>query len=263
LFAGEELVVFGRYRIEGRERTRPLVVAGRRNGRTERFTARVTFPLRATQNAYIPRLWAARKIAALSQALRLNGPNAELEDEIRDTALRYGLLSEYTSYLVREPLDVATRGVRDTAARGRRLGGALSSRAPSAAHGVVAVEAARLRQEQRRVKSSREADELEEKMLADRHDANVRHVAGRFFAEREGIWTDVTHTDSLTVIDVAAFSDAHFALLRSIPELAPYTSAFDRVLVAGKTISIRVGADGATRLTVRRMQQLVRAFRGR
>ena len=35
--------------------------------------------------------------------VRLNGANPELVEEIRQTALRYGLLSEYTSYLVQEP----------------------------------------------------------------------------------------------------------------------------------------------------------------
>ena len=109
LFAGEELVVFGRYQGRG-EGT--LSVSGRRSGRTERFGTTASFPGRAEANDFLPRLWASRKLGELTRQVRLNGGDPELIEEIRQTALRYGLLSEYTSYLVQEPGVLADADLR-------------------------------------------------------------------------------------------------------------------------------------------------------
>src|SRR5207249_11744493 len=58
---------------------------------------------------YVQQLWAARKAGALASDLRLHGPNPEIVSELKRLALRYGILTEYTSYLVQEPGVVAQR----------------------------------------------------------------------------------------------------------------------------------------------------------
>ncbi|MGH7574255.1 MAG: VWA domain-containing protein, partial [Longimicrobiales bacterium] len=100
LFAGEELLIFGRYEGAG---DGVVAISGQRNGRAERYAASASFTDHGADNNFIPRLWASRKLGALAQQVRLNGADPELIDEIRNTALRYGLLSEYASYLVQEP----------------------------------------------------------------------------------------------------------------------------------------------------------------
>src|SRR5437764_10615940 len=112
LFAGDELVVFGRYRGEGR-RQRSVTVTGRRNGREESFTTNARFGDENAGSDYIPQLWAARKAGALSRELRLHGPNSELVSELKRLALRYSILTEYTSYLVQEPNQVVVRPLFD------------------------------------------------------------------------------------------------------------------------------------------------------
>src|SRR6266513_6551280 len=114
LFAGDELVVFGRYRGAG-SGERSLTITGRRNGREERFGTTARFGGEASGNDYIPQLWAARKAGALSRELRLHGPNAELVSELKRLALRYGILTEYTSYLVQEPNQMVVRPLFDRA----------------------------------------------------------------------------------------------------------------------------------------------------
>src|SRR6059036_176423 len=75
-----------------------------------RSTSRpVRFGGEASGNDYIPQLWAARKAGALSRELRLHGPNSEIVSELKRLALRYGILTEYTSYLVQEPNQVVVR----------------------------------------------------------------------------------------------------------------------------------------------------------
>jgi Ca-activated chloride channel family protein len=106
LFYGEELVVFGRYSGTG---SGPLVVTGERDGRTERFTADAAFPASAEGGEYIPRLWASRRIGDLTRQIRLEGASPSLVQEVRDLGLRYGVLTEYTSYLVQEPVTAWNR----------------------------------------------------------------------------------------------------------------------------------------------------------
>ena len=204
-----------------------------------------------------PRLWAARKIGWLSQKLKRKGRNRKLEQEIRETALRFGLLSEYTSYLVQERNEVVTR-----ATPAMHVDAIQAVGSPAQAHGALAVEAARLRQAQRTVRTSKDADRFAEEVLARRNHAEERHVAGRLFVERAGVWTDIVHADSASVFEVEAFSEAYFVLLRSLPELKPYLMAFERVVISGKNVSIRVSDTGAARLSARRARQLVESFRG-
>src|SRR6185437_4673787 len=100
LFFGEELVVLGRYHGSA---TGDLVVTGERNGRRERFATRADFRSRQDDNDYIPRLWAARRVGDLTRQIRLEGAAPDLVSQVRDLGLRYGILTEYTSYLVQEP----------------------------------------------------------------------------------------------------------------------------------------------------------------
>jgi Ca-activated chloride channel family protein len=68
LFFGEELVVMGRYRGAGRG---TLVVEGERLGRRERIDVVADFPASTRANAFIPPIWAARRIGDLTRTLRL------------------------------------------------------------------------------------------------------------------------------------------------------------------------------------------------
>ncbi|HSG46238.1 MAG TPA: VIT domain-containing protein, partial [Longimicrobiales bacterium] len=104
LFAGEELVLFGRYSGQGEGAVR---IRGQRSGRAERFAVEAAFPRTDEANGFIPRLWASRKLGHLSRQIWTEGETPGLVEEIRTLALRYGLPSPYTSYLVQEPEIVA------------------------------------------------------------------------------------------------------------------------------------------------------------
>jgi Ca-activated chloride channel homolog len=247
LFAGDELVVFGRY--VGTSREGRVSVRGARAGRSERYTTTGAFPASENGNDFIPRLWAARKLGVLQQAIRLHGANPEIIEEIRETALRYGLLSEYTSYLVQEPTQVADR-----------FGGGLPA-VPMAqeATGAAAVGRAKMDAARRQARNASELAAVDEEMLKAGHMGQAQHVAGRLFVERNGVWTDLRHTDSLRVVTIAPFSPAYFELLRQLPELTAIVQRFDRVLVAGRSVSLRFDATGRT--TAADVSDVVARFR--
>ena len=259
LFAGEELVIFGRYQTDGDESGR-IAIEGRRGTRAELFSTATTFARHSEANDYIPRLWASRKIGFLSQQLRLNGPSDELVDEIRKTALRYGLLSEYTSYLVQEPMDVAAAGQRGWVPPPDRF--ARPAVAPAAATGASAVQQAKRDQVRREAVSADELEAANEEMLMVGHMGQARHVAGRLFKETDGVWTDLMHTDSLRTVRIELFSEAYFAVLEALPELEAYVSEFETLLVAGERLSIQFGDAGATTVSESGLRRLVQEFRG-
>ena len=269
LFAGEELIIFGRYNGNTAS-DQPLTVTGRRSGRTESFAARALFPEHQLSNDFIPRLWATRKLGFLTRTAKLEGQTEELIGEIRETALRYGLLSEYTSYLVQEPELVAsdvTITRRESAANRPMHRDARAIRidevvVTGAASGRYAVEASKRAQEQRSVSSAAELDALDDVVHAPGESGTLRRVAGRSFLLQDGTWTDLAHRDELPVVDIGQFSDAYFRLLRIAPELEPWFSQFDRVLLGGAEVSIRITGDPTDSPGERELDQLVRRFRG-
>ncbi|RMG16591.1 MAG: VWA domain-containing protein, partial [Deltaproteobacteria bacterium] len=99
LFRGSQLIVAGRYREAGRH----AVVLSGKTGETKRsFQATLEFPETATENAFIPRLWAVRKVGYLLEEIRLHGETPELKDEVVHLGKKFGIVTPYTSYLVVE-----------------------------------------------------------------------------------------------------------------------------------------------------------------
>jgi len=253
LFGGDELVVFGRYRGEGRGE-RSVTVIGRRGGREERFTTAARFAGEQAGADYVQQLWAARKAGALSSEIRLHGPNPEIVSELKRLALRYGILTEYTSYLVQEP-NVVARPMP------------LQAPAPQDQAGAEAVQRSRREKAltgslllSEVVVTGSAADSLSRSGAATEN--KTRQAAGRVFVWRDSTWTDIAHGDSLRVVSVAAFSDAYFALLRALPELAQAATLEPAVLVAGRRVSIKIGPDGKTTWTDGELERLVREFHG-
>jgi Ca-activated chloride channel homolog len=250
LFSGDELVVFGRYRGAGRGELF-VTVTGRRNGREERFSTAARFGSEPSGADYVQQLWAARKAGALSRDIRLHGPNPEIVSELKRLALRYGILTEYTSYLVQEPT-LAARAIP------------LQAPAPRDQAGVGAVQRS---EAARKLASSSSLDAVVVTGAAGGSGtgetaARTRRIGGRVFVWRDGTWTDLAHGDSLRVVRVAAFSDAYFALLRALPELVQAATLEPAVLVAGRRASIKIEVGGKTTWTNGELERLVKEFRG-
>ena len=100
-----------------------FALTGNYLGREKTFNFKFDLRTATTRNAFVPRLWAARKIAVLVDAIRQMGANGdpaivhppapddprlkELVDEIVRLSKEFGILTEYTSFLAREGTDLA------------------------------------------------------------------------------------------------------------------------------------------------------------
>lgn len=261
VFFGEELVIFGRYHGTG---AGDIVVSAQRGGRTERFTAQAHFPASATENEFIPRLWASRRIGELTRQIRIEGASQNLVQEVRELGLRYGILTEYTSYLVQEPV-TSTAQLQTMR---RVMPNQAAPAAPRAQTGAGAFNSARSSSAMMGAGSLAAADAAAEARIGElgagrgRVLSDVRRVHGRLFVKIGDVWTDAAHQDSLRVFEVAPFSEAYFQLVRALPGVAQYLRLGDEVLVAGRRASIKVTASGTTAWRAGQLDAVVRAFRG-
>jgi Ca-activated chloride channel family protein len=263
VFAGEDLVLFGRYETDGEDGRGRIALRGSRGGETLRFSLDARYPDSQEGNAFLPRLWASRKLGYLTRRIWTEGPDPELVEEIRSTALRYGLPSPYTSYLVQEPgmpwplespgAPPALGGVRD----------ALPPRADFSVRGEGAVRRAKQAELLRAVTSSDELREAEEAAypLTGWEGGEIRAVAGRLFHHQDGVWIDVQARGEGQGLEVEPYSDAYFDLLEALPELRPYAVAFTQVEIQGAGLRVRLTEGGVSTLSASALRGAKQAFR--
>jgi Ca-activated chloride channel family protein len=115
LYEGDQLVVLGRYHGDA-----PLEFTLRGDYHGAHRAFEFTFPVEqaTTRNAFVPRLWASRRIGWLVDEIRQLGADsgaaaaddprvAELVDEIVNLSTEYGILTEYTAFLALEGTDLS------------------------------------------------------------------------------------------------------------------------------------------------------------
>lgn len=257
LFYGEELVVLTRYRGTG---SGPVIVEGTRDGRRERFTIEARFARHDDANAYVPQLWASRRIGDLTREIRIEGATAQRIARVRELGLRYGILTEYTSYLVQEPELLARQeAVPMPAAAPREMTGERAFRDAQATAGMTSS------------KTLAAADQLMANRVAEvagrdrdeRERREVRRAGGRLFAWRDGAWTDIGHRPELRMVTIAPFSKAYFEVVAAIPALRERLAVGAPVVVAGGRVSLKVATGGQTEWTSGALARFVRDFEGR
>ena len=114
LFAGEQLVLVGRYKKPGAAK---VTIRGTVGGASQSFdfSARLVKESDDETNSFVEKLWAVRRVGEIIDDLDLNGRNPELVEELVALATKHGILTRYTSFLADETSDV-----RDVATNARR-----------------------------------------------------------------------------------------------------------------------------------------------
>jgi hypothetical protein len=187
----------------------------------------------------------------LSAEKRKHGGSQEIDDEIRDLGDRFGIPTEFSSYLVVEP---GMNRRRDMGAGGVQLNsvvttGVASGRV-SASAPAVQFEAAKTAAAQRSVTSLSMADEADLSGSAGRG-VNVKRAGNVTFVLRDSVWTDVRYKKTGTVLQVKPFSDAYFKLIEMVPDLRDAFSVGERVIVAGRSMAIELTPSGKESLSDR------------
>ncbi|MEA3247341.1 MAG: VIT domain-containing protein [Gemmatimonadota bacterium] len=270
IFGGQDLVVLARY--AGGRGDATLTVEGQGPDGPVRWTQRVTLPARGTTNAFVARLWAVQRVGWLSAERRRNGPNAELDNELRELGERHGIPTELTSYLVVEPgmqtaqfrtlapvNGPATSGRVDATAQAGGAGSSVAS-APGVANEVRRFEAAKLSADQREVKTLGD----ERQNAVKERDADLQVVGSRSFKkDKDGVWSDTKAKTATRTVAVKAYSEAYFTLLRELPELQAWLAVGDNVRIEGRAVTIEVTTldAGLSTLDAQQLAALVRDWR--
>jgi Ca-activated chloride channel family protein len=242
IFAGEDLVILARYSGSGDAFVR---FDGQTTNGPVSWSTRVYFPDRARENPFVARLWATQRIGYLSAEKRKHGGSQEIDDEIRDLGDRFGIPTEFSSYLVVEP---GMNRRRDLGAGGVQLQGVVTG-ATSAAPAAVQFEAAKTASAQRSVTSLSMADEAD--FSGARRGGNVTRAGNVTFVLRDSVWTDVRYKKTGAVLQVKPFSDAYFKLIELVPDLREAFSVGERAIVAGRSMAIELTPSGKESLSDR------------
>ncbi|MFN2200511.1 MAG: VIT domain-containing protein [Caldilineaceae bacterium] len=245
LFAGEQLIVAGRYRHGGNTSIR---LRGNVGAKTVTYEYPELLLVDVGGEPFVARLWATRKIGALLDEIRAMGPETELVDAVVDLSMRYGIVTPYTSYLVEQPDIQSSRETLDDGdAQPRKQ---MLSSARESVFAATAEEAAAPASGEAAVQSSIARESLRSAQGVDAHQG-VRFAGGRTFVsagtantadgQQATLWVDTSYSEDQNVETVAFASDRYFRLA-SDPDVA-------EILALSTEVLFVMDGDNAIRIT--------------
>jgi Ca-activated chloride channel family protein len=262
LFRGTQLMVLGRYEGKGQK---AIKLTGKVGEDKREFVYETAFE-ETKENAFLPRLWATRKVAYLLDSIRKHGKDQELVDEVVRLGKRYGIMTPYTSFLVvedsarpqiahrmrraEEALERQKEG-RGAVDMARSLGAAKNAGRLPAYRGTPQAAkpkpggAARPMAEAEPAAPMIGLDAEAEKAVQEVAAGKVVNIADKTFYRRDGIlydslYDEAKHEDH--IVEVKAFSDAYFKLLKEHPGIGRY-------LAEGKPMVLVLDDDHVYKIT--------------
>lgn len=244
LFAGEQLVVVGRY---PRGATVNVTLRGVVNGQKVSYHYPGQQLLASGGEPFVARLWATRKIGVLLDQIRRNGPAKELVDEVTQLSLAYGIVTPYTAYLVTELEQPLAGQPSDTGALlpdaetvNKQAYAYAQAAAAAPASGEAAVTASETRT------ALREAVNVVESQA-------TRYLQGKTFLSRKLVtrsdgkvvefWVDLRYTESMKLETVIFASPRYFTLLKQ-PHWAQWLAlSSEMIIVTDGNQAIRITND--------------------
>lgn len=250
IFRGQRVMIFGRYRKSGRTRLR---LSGVRNKKEVHFDYEIKLPAREGKNEFIAKLWAQRKVARLLESIRFNGENPELVESIKVLGKKYGIVTPYTSYLVREQ-EKELAEVQDNVRSGRGgiiplrlesqrkarekraafdaedLGSPTAFRALSAAPMAAAKSVGKTAVTGSRILKKFSTADKEMDMII-----TIRRIGDKTFQLKEGIWRELgTDFEQKSITQIKFLSDSYFNLSKREPEVRRILALGEKVLFSWK-----------------------------
>ena len=231
LFRGTQLTLLGRYKGKGDTK---IKLTGEADGAKQEFSNKVSFPKHEGDHQFLPRLWAQRKVAYLVDAVRLNGEDKELIDEIVRLSKKYGIMTPYTSFLVLEdepplaeapmPQEIGRDALEGRGAL-RKLAVKNASEMGGAKMGSSGASA---------VRASRQLQDLKFRDRTENDSESIKRVGNKTFYLRNDVWVDSEHKKEMKTEKIEYGSDAYFDLIAKHPELSKYLAIGKRVIVCYK-----------------------------
>ncbi|MFH1831193.1 MAG: VIT domain-containing protein [bacterium] len=226
LFYGSQLLVVGRYTNGGPV---TLNLMGNQSDTKKQFIFTPQFATQDTHNDFLPRIWAGKKIAHLVDQVILESETQNLVNEIVTLSRMYGIITEYTSFLVNSDAKSFTRDIFTKEMY------KCASQSLSYASCDMSGKSSVTRAKSQQLSRSSIADISEETNALYGAQETIRNVGARTFYLKDTIWIDAKHTDASPIIKIKLFSPEYFDLMRKLPELGACLALGNQVII--KTIS--------------------------
>lgn len=274
LFSGSQLVVLGRYK--GGDSS-VVALSGNVGDKTQTFKEEFSFARNNTRPEYIPRLWAARRIGFLMNEIRQNGKNDELVKEIVDLSKKYGILTEYTSFLVtetpiasrpmapaeREKLELRSLGyVGESLQGGMGMMGGMGmgkDMSPDARRATIAKSETMQNQLQNAPALSSQNQfyryDVADKKQVQRIEG-VRYVGQQAFFNQGNGWISTQFDANKTVIQVKPYSEAYFQLADLSPDVSKILALAPNVSFMRNNVMVQIDDKGLEKLNEEQIKQL-------
>lgn len=228
LFAGTQLVIAGRYKNSGAAK---ITLSGNLNNNAQSYAFEDLNFKSAGGDEFIAPLWATRKIGYLLAQIRLHGENKEAVDEIVALAIRYGIVTPYTSFLIQENSDVLSQEGRTTAGSSVQQNAPPPSAAPTSGAGAVEKSQAN--------KALQEADSA-----PSSGEGKVKYAGDKAFILRNNVWTDTTFVpEKMTTTKITFGSTQYFDLLQQHPEWSKYVAVGTQVIFVVNNVAYEITAN--------------------
>ncbi|MCK4404028.1 MAG: VWA domain-containing protein [candidate division Zixibacteria bacterium] len=244
IFKGSQLLVLGKYKNGGHAR---VTLTGSTQGDTRKFNYEVNFSS-DDRNDFIPRLWATRRIGYLIDQLRLHGHNKELVEEVVRLSKKYGIITEYTSFLVDADYRLVAHELAPQAERGFMesardvVGAGAVNRAKATKKYAQALQAPQ---------GYLDAEGREQRI------AKVVQIGNRAFFNKNGLWVDTEFEGKIEATKVKRFSEAYFKLLSKVPQVGRFLALGDEVIFLLHGKAIHVSDEGKTDFTPSELKSLL------
>jgi len=235
LFHGSQLLVLGRY-TKGGDAT--VQLSGKQNTTEKEYIFSTQFTENDTSNDFLPRLWATRKIAYLIDTIILEGKNKSLVDEIVKLSKKYGIITQYTSFLV----DANAEEFSKETVSSEMMDMTFNSLCFAAEDQVGESAVSRAKNHDCLRKSSTVCTGYTQDKNGTTT-TQIRTMHAKTFFLKNKVWIDSDHTDSSPITKIKLFSKAYFELLRNNPDISGYLSLGKNVIIKTNTGSIEIYDD--------------------
>ena len=244
IFKGSQLLVLGKYKGGG---TTKAMLSGSAQRSDRKFRYEVDFTP-DDKNDFIPRLWATRRIGYLISELRLHGQNEELVDEVVRLSKKYGIITEYTSFLVDADYRLAAHELAPQATKKfaessvDMVGAGAVNRAKATRGQMGALQAPQ---------AFLDAEGKEQKVT------RMAQIGNRTFFKKDGLWVDSQYEGKIEAIKVKSLSEAYFKLLSEVPEIGRFLALGDEVIFFLQGKAIHVSDEGESDFTAEELKSIV------
>lgn len=239
LFRGGQMMLLGRYKGAGKA---TVTVTGNAGGEKQTYAFDENFAGSENSRDFLPRLWAMRKISFLVSSIRTMPGGEEtkpLQDAIIDLSQRYGIITEFTSYLIVSNDRALPQGGRMF----REQQAAAPQQVQQAGEGFKqdqgpgGVKFSQRNQSEKGAGNAEAYDDLQDKAFQKAQRANMSNVGDRtFYLNDKNQYVQSNYVEKTETAKIEYMSAEYVKFIEEHAEVAKYLSVGEQVIfdIAGK-----------------------------